>query len=325
MKKVCLLVLCLMLALSAVSFAEEPVFETLAGLEWSFSSGAGAWSTDMRILADGSFTGEYHDSEMGDYDDAYPGGTVYFCSFFGQMSIVEKTDDNTWRIRVEKLEKIGETEYIEDDIRYIPTDVYGLSEGDEMLLYRPGTPVNALPEEMQFWAHVIDQETPPTELESWFLSSVQNDSGFVGYPAVSLPNPWEDMTAEQLSGASGLSFGVPEGAEQVIYRYLRSEGLAEMQFSIGGDRFCARIRRAVPQDGQVSDISGMNYEWEHEEAVTIGGCEGTIGQARSEDTERVELCRWYDPARGLAYSLSVSSTDLNGLDLTAVAAQVYDR
>ena len=31
------------------------------------------------------------------------------------------------------------------------------------------------------------------------------------------PDKWEDMTAEQLSAASGLTFGVPEGAENVIY------------------------------------------------------------------------------------------------------------
>ena len=49
------------------------------------------------------------------------------------------------------------------------------------------------------WAHILDEETPPTELEDWFLSSEKNDSGFVGYQAVSIANPWENMTAEQLT------------------------------------------------------------------------------------------------------------------------------
>ena len=32
---------------------------------------------------------------------------------------------------------------------------------------------------------------------------------------------------------------------------------------------------------------------------------------------------WYDIVPGVMYSLSVYSTDLDGLDLTAVAEQVY--
>ena len=32
---------------------------------------------------------------------------------------------------------------------------------------------------------------------------------------------------------------------------------------------------------------------------------------------------WYDAAPGLMYSLSVGTTDPDGLDLTAVAEQVY--
>lgn len=185
MKRVFLLVLCLMMTLSAAAFAGENIFETLSGMEWSFCSGVGGWSTDMHIEADGSFNGEFHDSEMGDCADEYPDGTVYFCSFSGRLSVIGQADENTWKIRVEKLEKDEGKEAIDDGIRFVPADVYGLSEGDEMLLYRPGTPAGVLTEDMQLWAHVNEQETSRTELENWFLSSEQNDSGFVGYvPAV---------------------------------------------------------------------------------------------------------------------------------------------
>ncbi len=37
----------------------------------------------------------------------------------------------------------------------------------------------------------------------------------------------------------------------------------------------------------------------------------------------MELCLWYDRVPGLMYSLSVYTTELDGLDLTAVAEQVY--
>ena len=70
MKKLisCILAL-LLVAVLACAGAEEKTdtfFTRLEGLEWTFSSGAGGWSTDMRILPDGTFSGEYHDSEMGE-------------------------------------------------------------------------------------------------------------------------------------------------------------------------------------------------------------------------------------------------------------------
>lgn len=322
MKKIILIVLCLALALPAASFGEENLFETLSGLEWSFNSGAGGWSTDMRIGSDGSFTGEYHDSEMGESTEDYPDGILYFCSFSGRMSVAEQVDSNTWKIKVDKLEEDPGMEEIRDGIRYVPAHVYGLSEGNEMLLYRPGTPVSVLSEDMQFWAHVIDQENPPTELEDWFMCNEKNGSGFVGYPAAAVANPWEDLSAEALKEATGVTFGVPEGAENVIYRYLPGENLAEMQFSWSGGSFCARSKPAA--DGKdLPDISGMYYPWEHEEDVTIGQGKGSIALARETDGTWAERCLWYDPAAGRVNSLSVIAPDADGLDLAALAEQVF--
>ncbi|MBR3494363.1 MAG: hypothetical protein IKH38_02955 [Clostridia bacterium] len=331
MKKMISWMLCIMLMLTAAcACAEtaEPFFGTFAGIEWSFSSGVGAWSTDLRILEDGSFAGEFHDSEMGESAETYPNGTVYGCSFTGTMSLAETVDENTWKIRVDTLtmDEGQVPEAIDDGIRYVTTEPYGISAGDEMLLYKPGTPVEALPEELVFWAHVMDQENPPAALETWFLCSAKNESGFVGFaaePAVGMINPWVDLTAEELLAESGLSFGVPEGAKNVIYRYLPSQGLAEMQFTIDGDEFCARILPVALEEGQLMNISGMYFAWEYEEPVTVGRCPGTIGQAQTGSEDWVELCQWYDLVPGLMYSLSVSTTDLDGLDLTAVAEQVY--
>ena len=185
MKKRIAWILCLaLLAVTTAVCAETNIFETLAGPEWSFSSGAGAWSTDLRIQSDGTFAGETHDSDMGDCTDNYPDGTVYYCSFSGRMSLVEQVDENTWRIRVDELWTDPAEEEISDGIRYVPSEAYGLSEGDVMILYGPGTSVSVLSEEMQLWAHIQDQEEQQTELENWFLSSEANDSGFVGYQPV---------------------------------------------------------------------------------------------------------------------------------------------
>jgi len=138
-----------------------------------------------------------------------------------------------------------------------------------------------------------------------------------------IANPWVDLTKDELEQASGVSFGMPDGAENVIYRWLESESLAEMQFTLDGDEYCARIQPAALEEGELLNISGMYFAWENEEEVTIGHCKGTIGQAQTGSEEFVELCQWYDVAPGLMYALSVYTTDLDGLDLAAVAEMVY--
>ena len=141
----------------------------------------------------------------------------------------------------------------------------------------------------------------------------------IAFAEATIANPWVDLTADQLMEASGLSFGVPEGAEDVVYRYLENDGLAEMQFNWEGDEFCARIQPA----GEWTDISGMYFDWENEEAVTIHYCKGIIGQAQTGSEDWIERCMWFDAAPGLMCSLAVYSTDLDGLDLTVLAEQVY--
>ena len=73
---------------------------------------------------------------------------------------------------------------------------------------------------------------------------------------------------------------------------------------------------------KLQDISGMYFSWENVEEVTINGCPGTIGQANTGSEDKVERCLWYDEAKGIMYSLSVIDTDLDGLDLTAIAEQI---
>ena len=67
-KKILLFVLALTLMLPVCSsFAEgkQPAFSDLANLEWTFSSGVGAWMTWFTMDAEGHFSGSFHDSEMG--------------------------------------------------------------------------------------------------------------------------------------------------------------------------------------------------------------------------------------------------------------------
>ena len=314
------LVLAVVFGLSAAS-AEASVFDTMAGMEWTFCSGVGAWSTDLHIQPDGSFTGDYHDSDMGDAADEYPNGTVYFCSFSGQMSLVEQVDAQTWKLRVDKLETEAAEETIAGGVRYIPAPSYGLNEGDELVLYAPGTPAGVFSEDMLFWTQIMWQENRDV-LENWFLMNEKGDSGFVGYRADTIANPWEDVTIESLAETTRFIFGLPEGAENAACRLLRSENLAELDFTWANGDYCARIQAISLAEGEMTDISGMYYEWEHEEEISFRGHPGTIAIARDGDLW-AERCMWYDFDAGLMYSLSVTAADVDGLDLAALAEQVF--
>lgn len=326
MKKLISLIICVMLVMTG-AFAEGDAvtFDELATRVWSFSSGAGGWSTDIEISADGTFTGTYHDSEMGETGDDYPDGTIYTCAFSGQMSLVETENGTALHIDKVTLDEEPGAETITDGIRFVTTEPYGITEGDELVVYRPGTSLEGFTEEMLIWAHLLGFDEAPTELGDWFLYSAASDVGFVGIEA-GMPNPWFDMTEDELRAASGVTFGVPEGAVDVIYRWMPSEELAEMQFGMAdsADTFCARVQPAAVAEGEpMPNISGMYFLWENEEAVTVNGCPGTIATAQTGSEDYVELCQWYDAAPGLMYSLSVGTVDPDGLDLVAIAEMVF--
>ena len=175
----------LMAAVAAYAESTAPTFEQLSKLQWDFSIGAGGWTTEMKIAEDGSFKAQYHDSEMGENGEGYPNGSVYTCAFSGQMSILEQLDEHSWKVHVDKvtLDEPAGQETFEDGVRYVTSDsTYGIADGDDMVLYLPGTPVNVLTDDMKMWAHLLGDDAP-TELQDWFLYSTKNDTGFVGYTA----------------------------------------------------------------------------------------------------------------------------------------------
>ena len=103
-------------------------FGDLKGYEFYFSSGVGGWYTSMTIDEDGSFSGIYTDSDMGDREDAYPQGTVYRCDFSGTFAPLEKVDEYTCKTSVESISydrKAGEEE-IQNETRFVYSDAYGI-------------------------------------------------------------------------------------------------------------------------------------------------------------------------------------------------------
>ena len=130
--------------------------------------------------------------------------------------------------------------------------------------------------------------------------------------AMQMANPWKETSAEEMVQTIGLSFRVPEGAANVVYRMLESEQLAEVQFELNGAKCAARIKPAAVYE----DISGMYYEWSETAPCEILWCSGERMQT-TVDERSISLCLWYDVVPGLMYSVSAEG-ELNAFDLANV-------
>lgn len=163
------------LTANAASFPEEP-------LELMFASGAGSWGSMLTLQPDGSFTGEYRDSEMGTNASEYPNGTCYVSIFEGRFTDIQQISDYAWSMKLENLttEKKVEETWIEDGVRYIASEAYGVSGGEEFILYAPGTPADELPAECRsWWPDAYPWRNGEQELlEGWGLCNVNTGQGF---------------------------------------------------------------------------------------------------------------------------------------------------
>ena len=133
-------------------------FESLKPFTFVFSSGAGAWSTTLTIQEDGSFSGQYSDSDAGSCDDSCPNGTRYLCDFTGRFSHPVPVNENTFSIKVTEMvfAKQPDTEEIVDGTRILYSECYGLAEGDELFISVPGTPLEDISEQYLNWLYFYD-------------------------------------------------------------------------------------------------------------------------------------------------------------------------
>lgn len=151
---------------------------------FSFSSGAGAWSTELSINSDGTFEGLYHDADMGDSGESYPGGTLYICNFKGRFDHLEKVDEFTVKMKLVSLEFEQEPgkEELADDVKYIYSTAYGLDGGEEFYLYLPGAKLEQFPEEYRSWVGYYNLEnTAETVLPFYGLYNINEGNGFSSY------------------------------------------------------------------------------------------------------------------------------------------------
>ena len=169
--------------LTIVTKEAEFSFSDLSTVQFWFSSGAGAWSTVLNIRDDGSFFGEYVDSDMGVIEVGYPNGTQYQSNFSGQFTEPVQVNDYTWSMEIAQLnyEREPGTEEIRDGVLYRYSEAYGLEDAEEILLYLPGAPLEDLPQEFRSWIGYSDlSRTEETVLPFYGLNNEVHQEGFTG-------------------------------------------------------------------------------------------------------------------------------------------------
>ncbi len=139
-------------------------------------------------------------------------------------------------------------------------------------------------------------------------------------------NPWTQSDMQGVLEATGFEMTPPEGAADVAYSYMAEGKLAQMTYTLDGADWVYRIQQA----DKLTDISGMYYEWKTEkgdvagrEAVFQAWSDAQPDSQTVDDVNAVQVVYWYDAVTGVAYSLSASGKDLNGMDIKVYAENIY--
>ena len=178
----------------------QKIYADMDGITFGFYSGVGAWETTLKVAPDGSFKGQFNDANMGEDGEGYKNGTIYECAFTGKFSAAEKVDDTSYSAKVEALdyekEKNGSDHYIEDQTLHIMTDPYGLSLGDDIVIYTPGKKTSELSEGFMSW---MTWKIPDDAKELDQIAIYNTTGDYVFYPdfyAMGTEEPTEGAPTE---------------------------------------------------------------------------------------------------------------------------------
>ena len=150
--------------------------------KYIFSSGVGAWSTELRLSPDGSFTGKYTDSNSGEAGNNYD-STLYVCDFDGKFKIAGNIDEHSYYATVSELSFGDKREVIKDRVRYVYTSPAGLKKGERFVLYTPETPIGILDDDFLFWRYCMtgDGENQSPALDLYGLYNIDSKYGFFSF------------------------------------------------------------------------------------------------------------------------------------------------
>ena len=169
---------------------DSDIFSMFEG-SYTFTSGVGAWSTQLELKSDGTFTGEYHDTDAGARGDGYD-ATLYLAKFSGRFKDPQKVNDYTYSFKLDEIyyENEPDTEEIGDPydsggkvkvlMKY--SAAYGLSGAETVYAYMPSAPTAELPDKFMLWVdHLRDKNTRyGSELSYKCLYAVETEQGWIG-------------------------------------------------------------------------------------------------------------------------------------------------
>lgn len=201
------------------SIADE-LWSQLKGQSFYFSSGAGAWETDMKFDDDGSFSGYYHDTDAGDTGTNYPNGTRYECEFRGKFTDVKKVNDYTYCVQLENIEQKqpSDKQEIVDGVKIIYSDPYGFENAGNFYIYLPGTPVSSLPQGYLSWVNMLVNNK--STLTFYGLYNENAGDGFAATDTGSGSIPNSDSTTNSVTDSSsttgsGQASGIDDELKQI--------------------------------------------------------------------------------------------------------------
>lgn len=275
---------------------EQSIFANLNHCEFLFSSGVGAWCTVLTIEEDGSFYGDYHDTDMGDSGETYPNGTMYCCSFHGKFTKPVAINDYTYEFEIASIQcdrRVGEEE-IRDGIRYIYSEPYGLEQAKKIHLYLPSAPVDKLPPKYIEWiCNLGDLKKDSTILGIYGLYNVEQEEGFSSY-AVS-----DDIEAidEELSKLENKALEMEELLESGRLAQQEMNHLSYELYKLWDEELnnlWGRLKSKLDED-KMEQLTKEERQWikKKEQAVKEAGKEAEGGslQPLLENTEAAQLTR----------------------------------
>ncbi|MGO5318676.1 PASTA domain-containing protein [Bifidobacterium boum] len=163
--------------------AQEQGFWRQVKGKYIFSVGAGAWSTIMTVNADGSFSADYHDSDLGVTGDGYPNGSRAIASGTGKFTYTKRNNDGSFSITCDTKAfhqdgTIGDVT-IKDGVRIETVDgIYGLTPCGTFTVYPAGYATSALSDDVKGWMYGVVGGSLPATLTG---PLIVNDSGMFAF------------------------------------------------------------------------------------------------------------------------------------------------
>ena len=156
--------------------ATRSLMKSIAG-KYGFASGSGGWGTTMTVASDGTFSGTYHDSDMGITGDDYPNGSVTISNFKGRFKDAKKNADGSYTMQCDKSAlkidgNIGDT-YIKNGSKYTVADPYGIAPCGAFTVYPAGYDSSQLSEAIVGWSHAW-YDSMPAKLETPIIVNAED-------------------------------------------------------------------------------------------------------------------------------------------------------